>query len=200
MLLGEPTREPTGAMKTKKRAAERMYSLTASFLSFSPDAQHPVGGVPPPSPWAAVPQPTRKVTMFLLQRGFCVARSTGTQFAKMQSSFAKGFLRVAVAHPIRKNTFVLCKSMCACYFVSPGHCSCVENCYFRYWVKGQCPLWGAGAKPRMVPHAAPGNCLSDKNCCIRNRVQGTALVQGRSPSILSPGSIPLTPCAQGARI
>ena len=34
-----------------------------------------------------------------------VARSAGTQFAKMQSSFAKGFLRVAVPQPICKETF-----------------------------------------------------------------------------------------------
>ncbi|MBR3905697.1 MAG: hypothetical protein IKJ51_08345, partial [Clostridia bacterium] len=32
-------------MKTKKTAAERRLSLTASFLSFSPDAKHPTGGV-----------------------------------------------------------------------------------------------------------------------------------------------------------
>ena len=35
-----------------------------------------------------------------------VARSAGTQFAKMQSSFAKRFLRVAVAHPTRKVSIV----------------------------------------------------------------------------------------------
>ncbi|MBR3905288.1 MAG: hypothetical protein IKJ51_06225, partial [Clostridia bacterium] len=54
------------------------------FFSFSPDAQHPVGGVSHRQP---------------------VARSAGTQFAKMQSSFAKGFLRVAVPQPICKETF-----------------------------------------------------------------------------------------------
>ncbi len=47
--LWETEREPTGAMKTKKRADERMHSLTASFLSFSPDAKHPVGGETPPA-------------------------------------------------------------------------------------------------------------------------------------------------------
>ncbi|MBQ4640627.1 MAG: hypothetical protein IJB69_08960 [Clostridia bacterium] len=59
-------------MKTKKRAAERMHSLTASFLSFSPDAKHPVGGVSHRQP---------------------VARSAGIQLAKIQSFSAKGFLR-----------------------------------------------------------------------------------------------------------
>jgi hypothetical protein len=40
--------------------------------------------------------------------------------------------------------------MYACFFAAPAHCLQNENCLIRYWVKGQCPLWGAGATPRMV--------------------------------------------------
>ena len=132
MKLEVTEREPTGAMKTKKKPGEKAQAFSSGlFLLFSPDAKHPAGGVPPPSPWAAVPQPTRKVTMFLLQRGFCVARSAGTQFAKMQSSFAKGFLRGGSAaansqsfnHPLRK---------CVCvFFCFTGKLFFDMNCLFR---------------------------------------------------------------------
>ena len=77
MLIGETEREPTGAMKTKKRAVERMHSLTASFLSFSPDAQHPVGGVSH--------RPAR-------------GRLCRSQLAKIQSSSANVCLRDALFH------------------------------------------------------------------------------------------------------
>ena len=52
--------------------------------------------------------------------------------------------------PTRKNTIFLCEGMCACCFAAPEHC--LKNTYCNIWyrVKGQCPLWGAGVKPRMV--------------------------------------------------
>ncbi len=112
-------------------------------------------------------------------RGGCAASNSQSH----NVPFAKGFLRVAVAHPIRKNTFVLGKSMCACCFVSPGHCSCVENCYFRLRVKGRCPLWGAGAKPRTAPQSPPGHYLYNMNFCFRKMGAGTM-------SLLGPGQCP----------
>ena len=72
------TREPTGSMKTKKRAAERMHSLTASFLSFSPDAKHPVGGVSHRQP---------------------VARSAGIQLAKFQSFICENLCACCTVPP-----------------------------------------------------------------------------------------------------
>ena len=194
--LWDPKREPTGAMKMQKKAGQES-TLSCRFFLIFPGCK--ASGrrcfTPPARGWLCHTQFAKSQLAFC--KGVSAWRQWRIQLAKIQSSsakgflrggsaaansqshnvpFAKGFLRVAVAHPIRKNTFVLCKSMCACYVVSPGHCSCVENCYFRYWVKGQCPLWGAGAKPRMVPHAPPRNCMKDTVCCIRNWVQGTALV------------------------
>ena len=77
MIIWGTEKEPTGAMKTKKRAAERMHSLTASFLSFSPDAKHPVGGVShrPARGWLC-----------------------RTQFAKTHSFSAKVCVHVALFH------------------------------------------------------------------------------------------------------
>ncbi len=152
MWLGETEREPTGAMKTMKKGWQGKRAFPPAFFLFSPDAKHPVGGVSHRQPVGG--------------------RQWRIQLAKRPSLSAKGFLRVAVAHPIRKNTFVLCKSMCACYFVSPGHCSCVENYYFRLRVKGRCPLWGAGVKPRMVPLAPPGNRMKNTDCYFRKKGQG----------------------------
>ncbi|MBR3905120.1 MAG: hypothetical protein IKJ51_05360, partial [Clostridia bacterium] len=80
------------AMKTKKRAAERMHSLTASFLSFSPDAKHPAGGVSHRQP---------------------VARSAGIQLAKTQSFFAKRFLRDGSAgNQFAKFQLLICEKAC----------------------------------------------------------------------------------------
>ena len=132
MLLGRTGREPTGAMKTKKRAAERMHSLTASFLSFSPDAKHPAVGVSH--------RPTR---------GWLCH----TQFAKMQSSFAKGFLRgPQCGHPIRKVSIVHLRKIVCVVLCFTG------ELYERYSLlhpelgPGHCP--GAGVKPRIVsPHS-----------------------------------------------
>ena len=97
---------PRALRKRRKSRWRKLAFSPGLFLSFSPDAQHPVGGVPPPSPWAAVPHPTRKVTIFLLQRGFCVC-SAGIQLAKLQSFF--------------------CKNVCACCSVSPANCSYETN-------------------------------------------------------------------------
>ena len=140
MLIEETKTEPTGAMKTKKRAAERMHSLTASFLSFSPDAKHPVGGVPHRQP---------------------VGSSAAANSQSHNVPFAKGFLRVAVPHPIRKNTFVLCKNMCAWCSASPGNCMkdtvcCIRKrvqgtALVRKRVQGQCPCWGVGQSPAWFP-------------------------------------------------
>ena len=90
---------PTGAMKTKKRADERIFSLTASFLPFSPDAQasggwrfaaQPVG--------AAVPQSIRNITIDACKR-VCAWRRGRSQFAMEQSAFANGFVRGGGAAP-----------------------------------------------------------------------------------------------------
>ena len=151
--LGKTEREHTEAMKTKKRAVERMHSLTASFLSFFPDAKHPAVGVPHrPARGAAVPQPARKAATFICE-GVSACGSAGTQFAKFQSFF--------------------CTDVCACYVVSPGPRLRDMNCQFRHRVKGRCPLWGAGVKPRMVSHASPGNCLKDADCCFRRKGAGS---------------------------
>ncbi len=99
MFLGETKREPTGAMKTKKRADERIYSLTASFLPFSPDAQasgwrcstaQPVGRV-------AVPLPIRNAIIVACNR-VSAWRQCRSQFAKKRSSSAKECVRVTRFH------------------------------------------------------------------------------------------------------
>ena len=71
-MMGEETKNSTtGTMKTKK---ERVREFSHRFfLSFSPDAIHPVGGILPPA----------RVCQWHFQ------------FAKLQSFFAKGFLRVS---------------------------------------------------------------------------------------------------------
>ncbi len=74
--------------------------------------------------------------------------------------------------PIRKYAIFICESMCACCSVSLEGCLYKTDCQFRHRVKGRCPLWGAGAKPRRSPHASPGHCLQDTYCNIRYRVQG----------------------------
>ena len=78
-------------MKTKKRAAERMHSLTASFLSFSPDAQHPAGGVSHrPARGAAVPQPIRKYTIFICESMCaCCSVSPGNCYFDINCCFRK---------------------------------------------------------------------------------------------------------------
>ena len=60
-----------------------------------------------------------------------------TRLAILQSSFAYGFLRV---------------------IVTAGNCPLNQPTPSAEWVKGRCPLWGAGVKPRMVPHVTAGNC------------------------------------------
>ena len=131
MLLEETEREPTGAMKTKKRAAERMHSLTASFCRFPRmhsirsavfHTAQPVGGS------AAASSQRNNLP---LQRGFCVA---------------------PVAHPICKETIFLCKRMCACYFAAPGNCLFDMNCSFRKKGQGAMPLVGCrGEAPQVSP-------------------------------------------------
>ena len=50
MKLQVTEREPTGAMKTKKKPAEKACAFSPGlFLSFSPDALHPAGGGTPPA-------------------------------------------------------------------------------------------------------------------------------------------------------
>ena len=90
---------PTGAMKTKKRAAERIHSLTASFLPFSPDAQasgwrcttaQPVGRV-------AVPLPIRNAIIVACNRVSACGQCRN-QLANTQSSSAKECVRVTHFH------------------------------------------------------------------------------------------------------
>ena len=45
-------------------------------------------------------------------------------------------VRTPVAHPTRKETIFLCKSMCACYAVSSGNCLCDKISNIRKWVQG----------------------------------------------------------------
>ena len=66
----------------------------------------------------------------------------------------------------------ICENVCARFSISPGNCLCETDCQFRLWVKGRCPLWGAGAKPRRSPQASPGNCLFDTNCHFRRKGAG----------------------------
>ena len=165
-------------MKTKKKAGQESSLSCRFFLVFPGCTASGWRCFTPPSPWpavrasnsqkcnlplqrgfcvAAVPQPARQATTFISE-GVSACGSAGTQFAKFQSFF--------------------CTDVCACYVVSPGHRLRDMNCQFRHRVKGRCPLWGAGVKPRMVPQSSPGNCMKDTICYIRNWVQGTALVQG----------------------
>ena len=141
------TAQPVGGRQWRIQLAKKQSSSAKGFLR-GPQCGHPI----------------RKVTVFLLQRGFCVA---------------------AVPHPIRKNTFVLCKSMRACYIVSPGNCLCETDCYFRKTGAGTMSLLGCGAKPRMVPHASPGNCMEDTDCYFRRKGAGlmTLLGPGHCPGV-----------------
>jgi len=38
--------------------------------------------------------------------------------------------------------------------VTPAYCTKMAIVASGEWVKGQCPLWGGGAKPPITPHAA----------------------------------------------
>ena len=123
-----------------------------------------------------------------------VARSVGIQLAKSQLSFCKGVSawRLCRSQFAKIQSFI-CENLCACFFVSPGNYLCDTNCYFRKKGPGAMPLVGCGAKPRMVPHASPGNRMKDTVCCIRNWVQGTALVslpgvEGATPLHGSPAA------------
>ena len=103
-----------------------------------------------------------------------VGASAATNSQSHNVPFAKGFLRgPQCGHPIRKNTFVLCKSMCACYFVSPGHCLQHTDCQFRRMGAGTMSLLGGGARPRMVPQAPPGNRMKDTDCYFRRMGAGS---------------------------
>ncbi|MBR3906373.1 MAG: hypothetical protein IKJ51_11770, partial [Clostridia bacterium] len=89
---------PTGAMKTIK-TAEGKFIFPPLIFSFSPDAfSIRPAAFRRPARGAAVPHPTRKVSIVLLQRGFCVARSAGTQFAKTHSFSAKVCVHVTLFH------------------------------------------------------------------------------------------------------
>ncbi|MBQ6950019.1 MAG: hypothetical protein IJN44_00800, partial [Clostridia bacterium] len=69
MLVKETKRNSTtGTMKTKKMPVGKACFPTGYFLLFSPDALHPVGGVPPPARGAAVPQPIRNDAIFFCKR------------------------------------------------------------------------------------------------------------------------------------
>ena len=110
------TGRPTGAMKMKKKAGQESILSCRFFLIFPG---------------------CKSIRTAVFHTAQPVGGSAAANSQSHNVPFAKGFLRVAVAHPIRKNTFVLGKSMCACYFVSPGNCLCETDCYFRKWVQGQ---------------------------------------------------------------
>ena len=74
------------------------------------------------SPWPAVRAPNSQKCNLPLQRGFCVA-AVPQPACKVTILISEGVSAwAAVSHPIRKNTFVLCKSTCARFSVSPGNC------------------------------------------------------------------------------
>ena len=128
MLLEETEREPTGVMKTMKKGWQGKQTFPPAFFSFSPDAQHPAGGVPPPSPWPAVRAPNSQKYNLPLRMCVCVA---------------------PVVLPIRKDTIFICESMSACYAVPPENCLCDMNCCFRKKGPGAMPLVGCRGE---TPH------------------------------------------------
>ena len=71
-------REPAGAMKTMKKGWQGKRAFPPAFFLFSPDAKHPDGGVPPPSPWVAVPRLSRINATFIYESMCaCYAVSSG---------------------------------------------------------------------------------------------------------------------------
>ena len=66
-------------MKTKKERLREFILSPLLFYRFHRMPKHPAGGGTPPSPWAAVPQPIRYVSIFLLapaENGLCNKNTT----------------------------------------------------------------------------------------------------------------------------
>ncbi len=140
---------PHGAWGNGKRAHGRNENveksrsgkceLSCRFFLIFPGCRPPARRCfTPPSPWAGASGASSSQRNNLpLQRGFCVAAVRAPNSQKCNLPLQRGFCVAAVPHPIRKNTFVRCKSMCACYFVSPEHCLQDTHCNIRYRVQGQ---------------------------------------------------------------
>ena len=159
----ESEREPTGVMKMQKKAGQESELSCRFFLIF-------------PGCFCI-----RLAVFYTAQP---VARSAGTQFAKMQSSFAKGFLRGGSAAANSQSFNRSFAKICVCDAPFHRETVCVKQiANSGFGSRGDAPCGGGGGKaPPWSPHAPPGNCMKDTVCCIRNWVQGTALVQGRSPA------------------
>ncbi|MBR3904179.1 MAG: hypothetical protein IKJ51_00515, partial [Clostridia bacterium] len=78
-----------------KKGWQGKQTFPPAFFLFSPDAQHPAGGVPPPSPWPAVRAPNSQSYILLS---------------------SNGFLRGAVPQPTRKGSIVFLQK-CVCVFL-----------------------------------------------------------------------------------
>ena len=167
MKLKITEREPTGAMKMKKKAGQESLLSCRFFLIFPGCKASGRRCFTPPSPWAgACGASSSQRNNLPLQRGFCVA---------------------AVPQPIRKYTIFICESMCACCSVSPEHCLCYMNCCFRKKGQGATPLVGCGVKPRIVSPRNTGKLyerysllLPEKGCRV-NDPAGPAGVWGKAP-------------------
>ena len=139
MKLKDPKREPTGAMKTKKKPVEKACFLSR-LISFVFPGCTASGRrcFTPPSPWAGASGASSSQRNNLpLQRGFCVAAVPHPTRKVSIAFFQRGFCVAAVPHPTRKHSIILCERVCACYAFSPGICLFDANCNFRKWVQGQ---------------------------------------------------------------
>jgi len=124
----------------------------AGFFSFSPDAQHPVGGASHRQPVGGSAAANSQIHNVPFAKGFLrvavphPARKETIYLCKGVSAW------VAVAHPIRKNTFVLGKNMCACCSAPPGNRMKNTDCYFRRMGAGSMdpagPAGGWGEAPQ----------------------------------------------------
>ena len=103
-------------------------------------------------------------------------RRCRSQLAMLQAAFANRFVRVAgnpsvslrLPPPFTQGRLYLLPSHSGKMFVRPAN-------HFRSRVKGRCPLWGAGATPRMVLLSPSGKLLVRPANYFRNGVQGTTL-------------------------
>ena len=104
MKLKDPKREPTGAMKTKKKPVEKACFLSR-LISFVFPGCTASGWrcFTPPSPWAAVPQPARKETIYLC-KGVSAWRLCRTLLAKFQLPFFKGASAWRLCRTLLANT------------------------------------------------------------------------------------------------
>ena len=141
-------------MKTKKRAAERIYSLTASFLSFSPDAKasgwrwntaQPVG--------AAMPQPIRNIAIvFCNQVSACCGQSLRQPAAATSLSQGRLF---RIPH------------------APAGNCLCYQPTTSA--VGSRARPWCRGEAPQGLPSSFSGKLFELYASYFRSWVQGTTL-------------------------